>query len=96
MAIAFRPRPTASSITSRYGPHALAAGARPGFGHAESVDTPSLVAGFAVPESVDPPPVVAGFAVPESVDTPPVVAGFGGHSDRRPPTRRTATPAARR
>jgi len=82
IAMAFRPRETASSITSRNGSHALAAGARPGLGHsfgAESVDTPS---------------VAAGVAVPESVDTPPVVAGFGGHAESLPPGRRTAIPAA--
>src|SRR3954469_5243831 len=79
MAIAFRPRAAASSITSRYGSHALADGARPGCGAAVgSVDTPALVAGFAAPGSVDTPPLVAGFAEPESVDTSPLVAGFGG------------------
>ena len=42
-------------ISSRYGSHALALGARPGRGTgAESVDTSALVAGFArEPESVD-------------------------------------------
>src|SRR6266700_4258011 len=66
MAMALRPRPTARSMISRYGSHALAAGARPGGGHAviaavESVDTTSLLAGFDASESVDTPPAVAGF-----------------------------------
>src|SRR5882672_12141798 len=68
IAIAFRPRPSASAISSRYGSQALALGARPGDGRVESVDTPSEIAGFADPESVDTPGVVAGFE-PESVDT---------------------------
>ena len=54
MAIALRPRPSASMISSRYGSHALALGARPGRATgAESVDTFALVAGFAASESVD-------------------------------------------
>src|SRR4051812_10695314 len=66
MAMALRPRPTALSMISRYGSHALAAGARPGGGHdvaaaPESVDTPSLLAGLGDSESVDTPPAVAGF-----------------------------------
>jgi hypothetical protein len=77
-------------MISRYGSHALAAGARPGRGGhsaAESVDT--SLAGFA-PESVD--ASLAGFA-PGSVDVS--LAGFGG---RRPhdPGGRTAIPAALR
>jgi len=80
-----RPRPAASSITSRYGSHALAEGARPGRSAAEI--------GF---ESVDTTSAVAGFASPESVDTPSVVAGFGGHTLGLPPAGRTTTPAARR
>jgi hypothetical protein len=106
-----RPRAAASSITSRYGSHALADGARPGIVAAESVDTSPLVAGFASPESVDTPALVAGFARAESVDTPalvagfaraesvdtsPLVAGFGGQTRGLPPAARTATPAARR
>src|SRR5882672_7955588 len=77
IAIALRPRPAPSSISSRYGSQALAAGARPGrIGHGggpvESVDT--SLAGFAQPlESVD--TSLAGFAEPpESVDTS--LAGF--------------------
>src|SRR5216117_2869075 len=66
MAMALRPRPTARSIISRYGSHALAAGARPGGGHrfiaaVLSVNTSSLLAGFDGSESVDTPPAVAGF-----------------------------------
>src|SRR5687768_11994735 len=54
MAMALRPRRSASRISSRYGSHALALGARPGRGiDAESVDTSALVAGFAPSESVD-------------------------------------------
>ena len=97
MAIAFRPRPSASSISSRKASQALALGARPGGGgqgaRSGSVDTSPLVAGFAGPESVDTPLAVAGFG-PEPVDTPAVVAGFGGHPLGRPPRPRTATPAA--
>ena len=63
MAIALRPRPSASAISSRYGSHALALGARLGRGSgAESVDTSALVVGFAPPESVDTSPEIAGFA----------------------------------
>src|SRR5579862_4648337 len=79
IAIALRPRAAASSMTSRYGSHALADGARPGCGVTtapESVDTSALVAGFAASESVDTSPLVAGFAASESVDTPALVAGF--------------------
>src|SRR5713101_9307816 len=95
MAIAFRPRPRASAISSRYGSHALALGARPGgAGRRGSVDTPSEMAGFGGPESVDTPGVVAGFEAPGSVDTPGVVAGFGGHTRGRPPRSRTGIPAA--
>jgi hypothetical protein len=80
MAIAFRPRPSASAISSRYGSHALALGARPGRGiGAESVDTSALV---------------AGFALPESVDTSGVVAGLGGQTRGRPPRPRAGIPAA--
>ena len=64
IAIALRPRAAASSITSRYGSHALVHGARPG-------------AAKVAAESVDPPPLVAGLASLESVDTPgrwPVLA----------------------
>jgi hypothetical protein len=47
IAIALRPRSSARSISSRYGAHALALGARPGRGvAATSVDTSALVAGF--------------------------------------------------
>ena len=78
IAIALRPRAAASSITSRYGSHALVHGARPG-------------AAKVAAESVDPPPLVAGLASLESVDTPgrwPVLAArpaagsglFSGHS----------------
>src|SRR4051812_18193768 len=67
MAMALRPRPTARSMISRYGSHALAAGERPGGGHVaaapaiESVDTTSVLAGFDGSESVDGLPAVAGF-----------------------------------
>jgi len=91
-----RPRAAASSITSRYGSHALADGARPGVVGAESVDTSPLVAGFAPPESVDTSALVAGFASTEPVDTSPLVAGFGGQTRGLPPAARTATRAARR
>jgi hypothetical protein len=48
MAMALRPRRSASRISSRYGSHALALGARPGCGTgSETVDTSVLVAAFA-------------------------------------------------
>jgi hypothetical protein len=93
--MAFRPRPRASAISSRYGSQALALGARPGEdGRLGSVDTSSEMAGFGGPESVDTSGVVAGFEGPESVDTSGVVAGFGGHTLGRPPRSRTGIPAA--
>jgi len=80
MAIAFRPRPRASTISSRYGSHALALGARLGRGIAAgSVDTSALVAGFGGPESVD--------------TSAPEIAGFGFDSLGRPRPR-TGIPAA--
>src|SRR5262245_15527037 len=64
IAIAFRPRPSASRMSSRYGSHALALGARPGTVRAaRSVDTSTSV--------------IAGFGGPESVDTSREMAGFG-------------------
>src|SRR5438876_9657924 len=70
IAIALRPRPSASTISSRYGSQALALGARPGRdGRGEPVDTPSEMAGFGGLESVDTAGVVAGFEEPGSVDT---------------------------
>jgi hypothetical protein len=63
MATALRPRASASTMISRYGSHALALGARPGWiGAAGSVDTSALVAGFGGPESVDTSAEMAGFA----------------------------------
>src|SRR4030095_16302349 len=62
MAMALRPRRRASAITSRYGSHALALGARPGRGTgAESVDISALVAAFDGPDSVDTSTEIAGF-----------------------------------
>jgi hypothetical protein len=55
-------------MISRYGSHALAAGARPGGGHAV----------FAAAQSVDTTSMLAGFYGSEPVDTPPAVAGFDG------------------
>src|SRR5882672_6248146 len=81
IAVAFRPRLSASAISSRYGSHALALGARPGRDPAaKSVDTSALVAGFGPLKSVDTSPAMAGFGGPGSVDTAGVVAGFGGHT----------------
>ena len=81
-------------MSSRYGSHALALGARPGCGIApESVDTSPLVAGFGRSESVDTSPEMAGFDV-GSVDTSGVVAGFGGQTRGRPPRPRTGMSAA--
>src|SRR3972149_6386671 len=75
IAIALRPWPSASAISSRYGSHALALGARVGGdGGVGSVDTSG---------------VVAGFEGPRSVDTPDVVAGFGGPTPGRPARPRT-------
>ena len=53
MAMALRPRANASAISSRYGSHALALGARPGRPAAGSVDTSDEMAGFEGPGSVD-------------------------------------------
>jgi hypothetical protein len=92
--MAFRPRPRASAISSRYGSQALALGARAGEeGRLGSVDTSSEMAGFDRPESVDTSGVVAGFARPGSVDTPAEIAGFDFASLGRPRLR-TAMPAA--
>jgi hypothetical protein len=92
-----RHRIAASPISSRYGSHALALGARPGrgIGAAESVDTSVLVAGFDASESVDTGPEMAEFDRPESVDTSTEIAGFGFDSLGRPRLR-TARPAALR
>src|SRR5215211_1250798 len=69
IAIAFRPRPSASTISSRYGSHALALGARPGRGiPPESVDTSALVDGLGGLESVDTTSEMAGVDGPGSVD----------------------------
>jgi hypothetical protein len=86
MAMALRPRPSASAISSRYGSHALALGARPGRRRGiESVDTPALVAAFASPGSGDSASEIARFAPPESVDTAAVeMAGFARDARRRP------------
>ena len=93
IAMALRPRPSASAISSRYGSHALALGARPGRGTgAESVDTSALVAGFRVGVGGH-LPEMAGFDRPESVDTSGEMAGFGFDSLGRPRPR-TAMPAA--
>ena len=82
-------------ISSRYGSHALALGARPGRGTgAESVDTSALVAGFAPSESVDISSEMAGFTGPGSVDTGAAeIAGFALDSLGRPRPR-TGIPAA--
>jgi hypothetical protein len=82
-------------MSSRYGSHALALGARLGRGpEAESVDPSALVAGFAPSESVDTSPEMAGFAGAESVDTPGgEIAGFALDSLGRPRPR-TGIPAA--
>src|SRR5258708_6990916 len=96
MATALRPRPSASTITSRKGSQALRLGARAGGGgHGAPpgpADTSPVMAGFEGSESVDTPPVMAGFGGPGSVDTP-VVAGLD-ESVRGRPRPRTATPAA--
>ena len=96
MAMALRPRPSASAISSRYGSHALALGARPGRrSSTESVDTSALVAAFASPTSVDATPEMARFAPPESVDTAVgEMAGFA--CDARRPRPGTAIPTALR
>jgi hypothetical protein len=72
------PAPQASTISSRYGSHALALGARAGAGLAASVDTA---------------PQMAGFASVESVDTSREMAGFAARSPGRPRPR-TGIPAA--
>ena len=90
MAMAFRPRPSPCSISSRYGSQTLVArscwpvGGE--IGWPESVVTP--MAGFASEGSVV--TSLAGFAGSGSVVTP--MAGFAGV--RRPhPGRHTTTPA---
>ena len=80
MAMALRPRLSASIISSRYGSQVLARGARPG--------------GARPARSVDTCAVVVGFGSGGSVDTPGVVAGFGGQSRGRPPRPRTGIAAA--
>jgi len=82
-------------ISSRYGSHALALGARPGRGTgAEPVDTFALVAGFAPSESVDTSSEMAGFAGSGSVDTDGgEIAAFAVDSLGRPRPR-TGIPAA--
>jgi hypothetical protein len=86
MAMALRPRPSASAISSRYGSHALALGARPGRrSGTESVDTSALVAAFVSPAWGDTASEIAGFAPPESVDTGAMeMAGFAREARRRP------------
>src|SRR5689334_3326553 len=97
IAIALRPRRSASAISARYGSHALALGARPGRGSgAQSVDTSALVAGFALAEAVDTSSELAGFPRPESVDTAAEeMAGFALESRRRPRPRTTISAALR-
>src|SRR5882672_530875 len=63
IATAFRPCPRASTISSRYGSHALALGARVGAVVAESVDTAPQMAGFASVESVDTSTEMAEYEV---------------------------------
>ena len=64
MAMALRPRPNASTVSSRYSSQVLARGARPGGASpAGSVDTCAVVAGFGAGGSVDTSGVVAGFQV---------------------------------
>src|ERR1044071_9437101 len=86
IAMALRPRRSASMISSRYGSHALALGARLRRGAgAEAVETPPPVAGFARSESVDTSPEMASFAGAESVDTTGgEIAGFALDSLGRP------------
>src|ERR1700687_4378610 len=77
--MALRRRRTASSISSRYGSHALALGDLPGGGGgAGPLGEPGAAArrgGCSVAESVDTSPPLAGFDPAESVDTS--LAGFG-------------------
>src|ERR1700740_547912 len=104
MAMAFRPRPSPCSISSRYGSQALAD--RSGWvggpwlpeGDAPGSVVTSLV-GFAVfafssQEGVSGSGLtgMAGFAGSESVVTP--LAGFARVRRPHPPGRRTVTPAA--
>src|SRR5690349_12105727 len=85
MAIALRPRPSASTISSRYGSQALALGARPGRTAARSVDPSGEIAGFGGSESVDTSDEMAGLAGPGSVDTcGGEMAGFAFASVGRP------------
>ena len=88
IAIALRPRSSARSISSRYGSHALALGARPGRGAA--VSWWSVLA--------DPSRWTPRRKLPvltrQSRWTFGVVAGFGGQTRGRPPRRRMGMPAA--
>src|ERR1700687_2714967 len=91
--MALRRRRTASSISSRYGSHALALGDLPGGGGgAGPLGEPGAAArrgGCSVAESVDTSPPLAGFDPAESVDTS--LAGFGAWPHRR---RAIAMPAS--
>src|SRR5438309_9115139 len=85
MAMALRHRRTASSISSRYGSHALALGDLPGGGDgAGPSGEPGAAVGRGVgsaAESVDTSPALAGFDPAGSVDTS--LAGFGAWPHRR-------------
>ena len=98
MAIALRPRASASVISSRYGSQALALGARPGRTAARSVDTSGEIAAFDGSASVDASDEMAGFEEPESVDTSGgEMAVLGVHRGPENCTHQTwATPIAAR
>ena len=87
MAIALRPRPSASAISSQCGSQALAVGARPGGdGRPGSVDTAGEVAGLTGPSRWTPPvwwPVVAAT---RWVGRRARVPGSRPPSDRRSPS----------
>ena len=87
MAMALRPRPSASMISSRYGSHALALGARPGRRTRQPSrwTPPPWWPLSPAPASGDTASEMAGFAPPESVDTEAVeMAGFARDARRRP------------
>ena len=71
MAMALRPRPSASTIRSRYASQALACGARPGRSSDAEAASPATVSAAGVGEG--------------SVDTSDEMAGFAGRAGGRPP-----------
>src|SRR6202162_4123693 len=98
IATAFRPRPRASTISSRYGSHALALGARVGAGLAGSVDTVPEMAGFASVGSVDTSAEMAEYEVAALSCADLYMApgdGSASPSGKRPQQERSRPPGKR-